>query len=53
MGTRRRRRQIAKSPGIMTKGHPVPIGAWVTVNAGAVRVIRPIDPFPFLTITVP
>jgi uncharacterized membrane protein len=29
-------------------------GAWVTINAGALRGIRPFDPFPFplLTMTV-
>ncbi len=27
--------------------HVVWFGAWVTVNAGAVRGIRPFDPFPF------
>ncbi len=34
--------------------HVVWFGAWVTVNAGAVRGIRPFDPFPFpfLTMTV-
>jgi uncharacterized membrane protein len=34
--------------------HVVWFGAWVTVNAGTVRGIRPFDPFPFpfLTMTV-
>ena len=34
--------------------HVVWFGAWVTVNAGALRVVRPFDPFPFpfLTMTV-
>ncbi len=34
--------------------HVVWFGAWVTVNAGAIRDIRPFDPFPFpfLTMTV-
>src|SRR5688572_32791462 len=34
--------------------HVVWFGAWVTVNAGAIRGVRPFDPFPFpfLTMTV-
>jgi uncharacterized membrane protein len=34
--------------------HVIWFGAWVTINAGAVRAIRPFDPFPFpfLTMTV-
>ena len=34
--------------------HVAWFGAWVTVNVGAIRVIRPFDPFPFpfLTMTV-
>ena len=34
--------------------HVLWFGAWVTVNAGAIRGIRPFDPFPFpfLTMTV-
>jgi uncharacterized membrane protein len=34
--------------------HVVWFGAWVTVNAGVIRLIRPFDPFPFpfLTMTV-
>lgn len=34
--------------------HVVWFGAWVTINAGAIRGIRPFDPFPFpfLTMTV-
>src|SRR5436190_23621834 len=33
--------------------HVVWFGAWVAVNAGAVRGIRPFDPFPSLTMTSP
>jgi uncharacterized membrane protein len=34
--------------------HAVWFGAWVTVNVGLIRAIRPFDPFPFpfLTMTV-
>ena len=34
--------------------HVVWFGAWITINAGAIRGIRPFDlfPFPFLTMTV-
>jgi uncharacterized membrane protein len=40
--------------GLVLVLHVVCFGAWVTVNAGAVRSIRPFDPFPFpfLTMTV-
>ena len=40
--------------GLVLVLHVVWFGAWVTVNAGAVRGIRPFDPFPFpfLTMTV-
>jgi uncharacterized membrane protein len=32
--------------------HVTWFGAWVTVNVGIIRGIRPFDPFPFLTMTV-
>lgn len=34
--------------------HVVWFGAWVSINAGAIRAVRPFDPFPFpfLTMTV-
>src|SRR5215217_5214750 len=32
--------------------HVVWFSTWVTVNSGAIRGMRPFDPFPFLTMTV-
>ena len=38
--------------GLVLVLHVVWFGAWVTINAGAIRGIRPFDPFPFPFLTM-
>jgi len=53
-GTRERLDRLHRGKGSRSRLHVVWFGAWVTINAGAIRGIRPFDPFPFpfLTMTV-
>lgn len=54
MGSRKRRRETAQSPGIMMEGHPVPFVRPPWKRTFRRSSVRPCDPFPFpfLTMTV-